>query len=198
MKTLDETADQTIRFNSNQRQEVAATRDLLLGENQLPVNQHADKLADLGAAALGKQLSGNQRRMLERFGGGEGEPYIVVDGIPVVPDLPPTPKGFHDDTSVEATDCLLLGMIRQPRLQPIAVEYENFGQMMRNVAPMASAPDAVTSHGAKQPLEFHTDNGYEFEGLANQGSPSPRFLCFAGMRNQDCNGRPVPPRTCSR
>ena len=182
----------TIALPRGADEEIRNALDTLLGNNSFNVDVHATTLGDFGAAAVGQQLTHQQRGDLIRFGKGEGEPFVLVEGLPAQHAPPPTPDRFNDDSKVQFTDGLTLGMIRLACLDPVAFEYENFGGLMRNVAPAKGAVNAVTSHGSKVPLLFHTDNGYEFEPHATQGSPAPRFLWFSSLRNRDANGRPVP------
>lgn len=162
-----------------------------IGDRSFQIDFAADTMADMGAAAIAPYLDTQDRFAFRRIGNGHGEPFLVIDGLPVQDNIPPTPQAFHDDATVAFTDALLLGCIRLARLEPIAVEYENFGRLIRNVCPVKSAAESVSSHGSKLPLEWHTDNAYEFEGRSRSASPSPHFLCFAGIRNKDATGLPV-------
>lgn len=185
-------ADQVIRFGAVAREQIRVDVQTLIGRSSYQVDADAATMADIGAAAIGKQLLQHERMKLAEFGMGLGEPFIVIEGLPEQADLPPTPQMFHDDAVVQSTDCQLLGAMRLAGLHPVAYTSENYGRLMRNVAPAATALNAVSSHGSKEPLEFHTDNGYEFEGSGCVCSPSPQYLWFAGLRNQDANGNPVP------
>jgi L-asparagine oxygenase len=184
--------DQTIVLRASVRESIRSDIESLVGNVSFQVDIHADSMGKIGAAAIGKHLSVPDCQQLETFGRGQGKPFVLVVGLPTQTNLPNTPQQFHDDASVQFTDCLLLGAIELARIQPIAFLYENFGRVMRNVAPAKSESNAVSSHGSLLPLAFHTDNAYEFEGQGNQESPAPRFLCFAGLRNQDAHGKPVP------
>ena len=185
-------AEQRISVRATTSDEIASDVQARIGKNSFAINSHADIMSDIGAAAIGKQLMEAERSKLQEFGMGFGEPFVVLDGFPTQPEMPPTPQMFHDDAVVQFMDCQLLGIIRLAGLCPLAYEYENFGHLIRNVAPVETTAGAVSSWGAKEPLDFHTDNGYEFEGKPCTGSPSPHFLCFAGLRNQDTNGNPIP------
>ena len=145
-----------------------------------------------GGMALSMQFGIREPNQLTKFAAGEGPPFVVLSGLPVQDSIPDTPQGFGDDASVQFTDSLLLGAIGIAGLSPIAFQYENFGRLIRNVAPTALSIDSLSSHGAKNLLPWHTDNPYAFEGNCKVGSPSPRYLCFAGLRNADVNGGPVP------
>ena len=191
IKNANKRRGETIVLRPAAKEQMRETLDALIGTQSFQVDLHADMMADLGAAALGRHLEVHDRSALRRFGNGTGEPFVIIEGLPVQDPMPWTPQAFHDDASVEFTDCTLLGAMRLFRIEPIAFSYENFGKLMRNVAPVKTAEKSVSSHGSKMVLEWHTDNAYAFEGNANLGSPSPRFLCFIGLRNHDANGRPV-------
>ena len=185
-------AKQTIQVSASGAAMIDNKLSRRIAKSSFVVDQHADEMAQIGAEVLGEYLLNAEVARLELFGEGVGEPYIVADGLPQQTPLPPTPQMFGDDSAVQFIDTQLLGLIRLAGLRPVAVSYENFGRLMRNVAPMAAAVASVSSWGAKEPLDFHTDNAYEFEGMSGEGSPSPRFLCFSGLRNQDALGQPVP------
>jgi hypothetical protein len=190
-----------IRQNrANLARELASS---LIASHSFMVDSDADQMALIGATALMQALPSADRRHMVDFGRGSTLPWLVLQGIPNQIDLPDTPQGFGDDTQVVFSDVMLLGAMSLAGMHPIAFSYENFGRLLRNVAPARAAENAVSSHGAKLPLEWHTDNAYAFENgfrspvengthTAPIGSPSPKFLCFVGLRNQDANGKPVP------
>ncbi len=197
VKNSNKTSGESIVLRPAATGQIGEMLQKLIGTRSFQVDLHADMMADIGAAALGMHLDVHDRLALRRFGNGTGEPFVVIEGLPVQDNMPSTPQAFHDDASVEFSDCELLGAMRLSKIEPIAVAYENFGKLMRNVAPVKTAVKAISSHGSKAPLEWHTDNAYSFESARSLddnklGSPSPRFLCFIGMRNRDAKGRPVP------
>ncbi len=189
---LAEITDQVIRIGTADRERIGADVQTLIDHNSFQLDTEADVLAEIGAAAIGKHLDRKERLKLEQFGMGVGEPFVMIDGLPQQRDLPVTPDMFLDDAEIQFTDSLLLGTIGLARLQSLAVAYENFGRLGRNVAPSKAGLNSISSFGSKEPLEFHADNGGYFKGLEKIGSPSPHFLCFASLRNQDKEGKPVP------
>lgn len=184
-------ADQIIHIRTTAKEQIRGDLESLIAGHSFQVDADADAMSHIGAAGIGKQLTIEERIMLEDFGDGISAPFLIIDGLPEIDPLPDTPQQFLDDAVAQFVDCQLLGAIRLAGLQSIAFEYENFGRIMRNVAPVGRESDAVTSQGAKQPLKLHTDNGYEFEGSLCESSPAPHHLCFAGLRNKDSNGQPV-------
>jgi hypothetical protein len=163
----------------------------------------ADVMALIGALAISKGLSLQDMQQLSEFGQGYSAPWLTVAGLPAQDNLPETPQGYGDDTEVLFSDSILLGGMMLAGLRPIAYSYENHGRLMRNVAPSKLAENTVSSHGAKLALEWHTDNAYAFQDgyrsprstgtyMCPTDSPSPRFLCFVALRNQDAAGNPVP------
>jgi L-asparagine oxygenase len=183
----------TIRIDSASRTRIRGILDTLMGGSSFNVDACAEIMGDIGAAALGQGLTQNERRMIEDFGNGIGEPYMILDGLPRQENLPPTPNMFGDDSAVQFTDALTLAAIRLARLQPIAFSYENSGRLFRNVIPARNLK-TNSSWGYKDPLHWHIDNAYEFEmsSASRKESPSPQFLFFGGLRNGDARGKPVP------
>ncbi|MEI7461849.1 MAG: TauD/TfdA family dioxygenase [Pirellula sp.] len=190
---LTKIEEQTIRIHVSASEQIRSDLEALIGKSSFQVDIHADVMGKIGSAAIGKHLSTMERQQLEQFGRGQGESFLIIEGLPVQENLPNTPQQFNDDAGVQFTDCQLLGAIDLAGLQSIAFGYENYGRLARNVAPAKTEQLAVSSHGSKLDLAWHSDNSYEFEnqGKLLFGSPSPRFLCFAGLRNLDAFGKPV-------
>lgn len=197
----------TIGIRAHLREAVRKMVEQGIHNRSYMVDVDADTMAFLGAAALAQGVDLDAKRRLLDFGRGQGTPFVVWQGVPPQANIPNTPQGFGDDTEVLYSDAMLLGAMRLANLKPIAYSYENYGRLLRNVAPSKQAENTVSSHGAKLALEWHTDNAYAFElgyrsptsaGLSAGafgspvGSPSPRFLCFVSMRNRDAQGNMVP------
>ncbi len=194
-----------LRLKLRQTRRESVWQSVLDGLNgqSFTVDRDADTMALIGALALAKGLSLQDIQQLKEFGQGFNAPWLTVAGLPAQDNLPETPQGYGDDTEVLFSDSILLGGMMLAGLSPIAYSYENYGRLMRNVAPSKLAENTVSSHGAKLALEWHTDNAYAFQdGFRSprstgtytrpMGSPSPRFLCFVALRNQEANGNPVP------
>jgi hypothetical protein len=193
----------TIRIAASRRELVRDIAGRSLAHQSFMVDADADQMAMIGAAALSLGLSIDDRRRCFDFGQGLTGPWMVLRGVPNQLELPATPQAFGDDTEVNFADTMLLGGMALAGLKPIAFSYENYGKVMRNVAPSRLSENAISSHGAKLALQWHTDNAYAFElGFRSPistghpgvpaGSPSPKYLCFVGLRNRDANGTPVP------
>jgi hypothetical protein len=174
-----------------------------LANQSFMVDVDADHMGLIGASALAHGFSQPERQAVSEFGQGYGLPWLVLRGLPVQEQLPSTPQGYGDDTQTLFSDTMLLGGMYLAGLKPIAYSYENFSRVMRNVAPSKQEVDSVSSHGSKRDLHWHTDNAYAFEdGYRSPrstgsffrpfGSPSPRFLCFVGLRLNDGRGQAVP------
>jgi L-asparagine oxygenase len=174
-----------------------------LGRRSLMVDVDADQMGLVGAAALANGIPLPDRQAMREFGQGFGLPWLVLRGLPAQEELPNTPQGYGDDTQMLFSDTMLLGAMQLAGLKPIAYSYENFSRVMRNVAPSKQEVDSVSSHGSKRDLHWHTDNAYAFEDgyrsprstgsfIEPVGSPSPRFLCFVGLRLNDGRGNAVP------
>lgn len=181
-----------ILIREEARHNIASRLAADIGNSSFLLERDAAEMGTIGASALIAELDSSDLGRAIRFGHGHGSPITTIDGLPVSRELPPTPRGFGDDSAVQVQDCLLLGAIEMIGGHPIAYEYENFGRLIRNVAPVSRHSTAASSHGAKTPLGWHTDNPWPFESKFLDRSPCPRFLCFFGMRVNDGNGNPVP------
>jgi L-asparagine oxygenase len=164
-----------------------------IGTSSFNPDVHFAEMAGIGATAVKPVLDDFQLATLRDFATGKGAQAVVIKGLPVPAVLPPTPQEFCDDADMQFTDILQFGVIEAAGLSPVAYGYENFGRVVRNVAPSSRAVKVASSHGSQVPLGWHTDDPCgPFEGLGFERSPIPRFLTFFGVRNADGNGEPVP------
>ncbi len=161
---------------------------------RLQVDRDAGEMRAAMTAALTEVLSHRALARLELFGRGEGEPILLVDGLPCLAATPPSPAhGFGDDSRVAGIDAVLLGVLCLTGLSPIAYQHENSGRMFRDVLANPGSKGEVSSHGSDRPFGAHTDNpAGPFEVESWRGSPIPRALAFHSLRNHDASGLPVP------
>jgi hypothetical protein len=142
---------------------------------------------------------------LRAFGTGTEAPILLVDGVPKMMHLPPTPcRGFlGDDSKMNFPDMILLGIYHEMGVEPVSVAYENSGRLFRNVVPNPDSRGQKSSHGYDAELGWHSDNPcgpIEPNSLSlteADRSSIPRFLGFEALRNTDGLGRPVPTEVLS-
>jgi L-asparagine oxygenase len=181
-----------IRVGDSKRKRMRERLRNEIGKASYFVDRDATEMGLNGATALVAELTSKELGAAIRFGYGHGAPITVLEGLPISGNLPPTQVPFGDDSLVQTEDSLLLGAIETIGAHPIAYDYENNGRLMRNVAPLSRETETASSQGAKVALGWHTDNPWPFERKFLDRSPSPRFLCFFGLRVNDGDGVPVP------
>ena len=72
-----------------------------IGQASYVPDQHALEMGVIGASAMMPELSPLDLGRLRQFGYGLGAPVTLLTGLPVQPDMPPTPMGFGDDSAVQ-------------------------------------------------------------------------------------------------
>ena len=172
-------------------------KDVMAGSRYL-MDRDAGEVMAVTAPVIAEFLSPGDLERLREFGAGQGAPMVIVEGMPGLLELPPTPfRGFGDDTLVSAVDAQLLGIYGIMGTSPVAYTFENNGFIWRNVVPNPDEAGVASSHGFDATLDWHTDNPCgTFEPLvpvAGQKtlSPIPHYLGFASLRNRDGRGQPV-------
>lgn len=170
-----------------------ATRDVLakelserVGEADLDSNKDQAILAAIGATALRRYLPGEVLHKLEVFSV-TGSHALTLANLPMQ-DAPPTPvNGFADESTLGLINSLHFGLIQLLGQAPFAVDYENDGQLIRNVVPNPVAAGTTSSWGADSEFFWHTDNPHlPFGELGFNPRPYvPRHLTFCAMRNTE-------------
>jgi L-asparagine oxygenase len=168
------------------------------------MDRDARDVMAIAADIIAEALSPDDLARLRAFGAGQGPSVVIVDGLPTMADLPPTPfRGFGDDTQVIEADAQLLGIYQLMGISPVANRCENNGFLWRNVVPDPDETGVQSSHGYNTPLDWHSDDSCgSFEQLVSVAgsklrSPIPQFLGFVSLRNQDRDGRPIPTEVLS-
>ena len=163
------------------------------------MDRDARDVMAIAAEVIAEVLPTDDLARLRAFGARQGPSVVIVEGLPQLPEPPPTPfRGFGDDTQVVESDAQLLGIYELMGISPVANRFENNGFLWRNVVPDPDEAGVKTSHGYDTPLDWHSDDSCgTFEPLASVGgfktrSPIPQFLGFVSLRNRDRDGRPVP------
>ena len=167
--------------------------------NRYIMDRDARDVMAIAADVIAQVLSPNDLARLRAFGARRGPSVVIVEGLPELPDPPPTPfRGFGDDTQVIEADAQLLGIYELMGISPVANRCENNGFLWRNVVPDPDEAGVKSSHGYDAPLDWHSDDSCgTFEPLVSAAecktrSPIPQFLGFVSLRNNDRDGRPVP------
>ncbi|MGY0235432.1 TauD/TfdA family dioxygenase [Longispora urticae] len=152
----------------------------------LEPDTHTAILAGIGAHALRTHLPGELLGALAVFPH-TGHHALLVDNLPQQ-EFPATPvDGFVDETRLAVVNAVHLGVLQLLGLMPYAVDYENDGLLMRNVAPNPSAAGTTSSWGADTEFFWHTDNPHlRFGEPGTDPRVSvPRYLTFYAVRNDE-------------
>ncbi|AEB47709.1 TauD/TfdA family dioxygenase [Micromonospora maris] len=169
------------------------TRDLLdkeltaaLCDITLDSDAHEAILARIGAHALQTHLPGEILQALT-FYPATGSHVLTIGNLPQQ-EFPATPRnGFTDETAMAVTNALHFGLLQLLSLTPFAVDYENNGRYIRNVAPNPAAAGTTSSWGADSEFFWHTDNPHlPFGGKGvDPRRYVPRYLSFYAVRNEE-------------
>jgi L-asparagine oxygenase len=105
---------------------------------------------------------------------------MLVDGLPVDPELPPTPEGraVIDRSSFVGEGCLL-GLSRILG-EPIGFLSEKSGDLIHNVTPVAAGAYTQSNQGSKVFLNYHNDSVYDSDGHYHRYNPD--FLILLCLR----------------
>ncbi len=169
------------------------TRDLLhkeltaaVSDISLDSDAHEAILAGIGAHALRTHLPGEILQALA-FYPATGSHALMLSNLPQQP-FPATPRsGFADESTMAVTNALHFGLLQLLSLTPFAVDYENNGLYIRNVAPNPLAAGTTSSWGADSEFFWHTDNPHlPFGGKGvDPRRYIPRYLSFYVVRNDE-------------
>ncbi|WP_018348624.1 TauD/TfdA family dioxygenase [Longispora albida] len=143
-------------------------------------------LAGIGAHALRQHLPGELLGALSVFPH-TGHHALLIDNLPQQ-EFPATPvDGFADEPGLALVNAVHLGVLHLLGLMPYAVEYENDGLLMRNVAPNPAAAGTTSSWGADTEFFWHTDNPHLRFGEPGRDPrvSVPRYLTFYAVRNEE-------------
>jgi L-asparagine oxygenase len=105
---------------------------------------------------------------------------LLVDGLPVDPELPATPEGraVTSRSSFIGEGCLL-GLSRMLG-EPIGFLSEKSGDLIHNVTPVAAGAYTQSNQGSKVFLNYHNDTVYDDAG--NYHRYNPDFLILLCLR----------------
>jgi hypothetical protein len=145
----------------------------------------ADSVGAVGGDWLGTVLG---RDIVEAIRAFPASPHkaLLIRGISLSTDVATPRNGFLPNAEcVLDFDLLHFGMLRLLDVRPHAVEYENFGKLVRNVVPVPEAAGTTSSWGADVEFFWHTDNpNWPFADQSRSVATSvPNFLAFTAVRN---------------
>ena len=111
---------------------------------------------------------------------------VVKVQIPITDDIPKTPFNKDYSQKIDLLGLPLLNLYHKLDIYPVVYEGENYGKLIRHVAPMKFANQHISSHGAQYDFCMHVDNpDLSIYGDAIKSIPSPDTLGFVCLRNND-------------
>lgn len=113
---------------------------------------------------------------------------LLMNGISLSTDIPSPNNGFlQENQCVLDFDLLLFGMLELLDIRPYAVNYENYGKLVRNVVPVKEALETTSSWGASVDFSWHTDNpNWPFLNKFDDIETCiPEYLAFVAIRNSE-------------
>jgi len=111
------------------------------------------------AEQLKQILSERSLASLKAFGSNPQNCVLIVRGLPIDSQLPPTPyQGYLGPDHLPLVNSLYLGLYQIAGIEPIAYENENSGQLFRHVVPASHARNEKSSHGSQHTFGMHVDN----------------------------------------
>ncbi len=145
------------------------------GHVKLNLDTDADLIADASSKLIGKALDTEFLKAIDTFKSGQ-IPFLNAKGFKIDPFIGATPPtGNVSPNSCPITVIMQLGLLKLCGFDPMAYRFENQGKIQRNVVPVANNKSVASSQGFNVNFPWHTDNP--------SGDPSPRVLCFVGIRN---------------
>src|SRR5580658_8477314 len=119
--------------------------------------------------------SGIQER-LNQFFSPDGPDALLIENLPVDPDLPPSPDdGRRPSRKTAVSEAVLAGLI-EPHAKIFAYANEKDGAPIHEVAPVAGKEDTPSNAG-RVPFPCHTDVAFLAPDFSPQG------LALLGLRN---------------
>lgn len=112
------------------------------------------------------------------------DPSLLITGLPVDDDLPPTPTGSAAEHGKEGrvSECAILS-VAVLLGEPVAYRAEKHGMLVQNVYPTPSQKDAPSNESSAAALGAHTELAFS---RAAAGQPlhlaSPDFVLLLGLR----------------
>lgn len=127
------------------------------------------------------------QRLLEFRSSPYAPAAILITGLPVDDDLPPTPADGRDVTGKpgHVSECAILS-IAVLLGEPVAYRAEKDGTLVQNVYPTPEQKDSPSNESSAAPLGFHTELTFSRtapDRPLHEGSPD--FVLLLGLRCPD-------------
>ena len=129
------------------------------------------ELADEIAA---RYVDADVQRVLDDFARADGADAVVLDHLPVDPELGPTPAdGDRPPQKMAVSEMVMAGLIRRMRRHILSYRQEKKGAAFHQLVPILGEESKQSNTGRKK-FGYHTDNAnlpcyYRQEGLALYG-----------------------------
>ncbi|MEU8520554.1 TauD/TfdA family dioxygenase [Streptomyces sp. NBC_01216] len=143
-------------------------------------------LSGIGAYVLRRHLPGQILDALGAFRV-DGRHALLLSNLPQQ-DFPPTPiNGYGDEPALSLVNAVHFGLVQLLGMTPYAVDYENWGRLIRNVVPNPAASGTTSSWGADSEFFWHSDNPHLPFGEPGTDPRGyvPRYLTFYTVRNEE-------------
>ena len=147
----------------------------------------AESVGAMGAQWLSSLLGDELIRSIGSFADSSYK-ALLLRGIGLSTDVRSPSNGFLPDSQcVLDFDLLHFGMLNLLGVRSHAVQYENYGKLVRNVVPVPQAAGTTSSWGADVDFSWHTDNpNWPFDDKASDVARSvPNYLAFIAVRNRE-------------
>jgi L-asparagine oxygenase len=115
---------------------------------------------------------------LDRFFTPIGAEFLIIENLPVDPDLPPIPAdGMRPAGKQAVSEAVICGLV-SPWVEILSFTHEKNGSPIHEVVPMPGM-ETVQSNAGRVPMGFHSDNAFLSRRFRQQG------LLLFGLQNED-------------
>jgi L-asparagine oxygenase len=127
-----------------------------------------------------KYLTDEIRAAFEEMKGPAGRPSVVIDGLPIDPELPPPPTDGKRPASKRTwvSEFVLIGLLEAVGLYVFAYLEEKEGALVHEVAPIPGKEQS-SSNACREIFGFHTDNAIHLRPYRVE------FISLLGLVNPD-------------
>lgn len=130
------------------------------------------------SSAVAYHLTPELQELLVEFSRPDGPDAIVIDGLPVDPDLPPTPAdGRRPVNKAAVSEAVMAGIVGQMDHEILSYKQEKQGVPFHEVVPIVGH-ETVQSNAGSVPFDAHSDNSHIHTRYRQEN------LCLFGIRNE--------------
>ena len=119
----------------------------------------------------------------------QNEKIILIRNCPIDEIIPLSPidEGYIETDKYNVTKSFILNVHKIMHLIPYAYKIENKGRVFRSVVPLKSFENTYSSYGAKERIDFHSDNPtYKmYPEYSKNSLNSPELLSLFCMRGKE-------------